>query len=110
MLQAFLASSRLHQDPSHGLGCGSKEMSAPVPLLRWARANQTQVSLMHQRRRLERMPRGFTGHFVRRQPSEFLINDRKQFIGCFRVAVFDGLKDVGDVTHPDPEGECSWRG
>jgi hypothetical protein len=50
------------------------------------------------------MTRGFACHFVRRHPSKFVIDHRKQLISGFRVAVFDGLKNAGDVTHADPGG------
>jgi hypothetical protein len=47
------------------------------------------------------MVRRFIGHLVCRQSAELLINERKQFIGGLRIAVFDGLEDMGDVTHAD---------
>ena len=54
---------------------------------------------MHQCRGLECLPRSFVSHFVRRQSSQFVIDKRKQLIGGAGVTMFDGLEDLGDVTH-----------
>ena len=53
---------------------------------------------MHQCRRLKSMSRRLVRHLVRRESAEFLINERKQVIGGLRVALFDGLEDVGDIA------------
>ena len=45
--QTVLAASAFDQDPSHGLGRGSKEVSPIVPVLIRVIAEQTQIGLMH---------------------------------------------------------------
>ena len=69
VLQPFLAASIFDQDPPHGLGGRSEEMSAAVPMLRLAivvqrPAKQSQVGFMNQSRGVERLARLFVGHFV----------------------------------------------
>ena len=44
----------------------------------------------------------FASHHVRRKPAESLINERKQFVRSSRVTTFDRLKDMGGITHADP--------
>jgi hypothetical protein len=63
------------------------------------RFDQSQPGFVNESSRLQRMSRRFLGHFVCRQPAEFLINEWKQFIGGFRFAFFKGFKEVGDFTH-----------
>lgn len=54
---------------------------------------------MHQSCRLESIARSFIGHFVRREPAEFLINEREQLIGSLGITMFDGVEDARDVAH-----------
>jgi hypothetical protein len=42
------------------------------------------------------------GHPVRREPPEFVVNEREQFMGGFGVAAFGGLEDLRDLAHGDP--------
>src|SRR5207244_12060539 len=48
---------------------------------------------------LKRVDRGFVDHLARGEPAQFLVDEWEQFIGRVRVAVFDGLEDLGDVAH-----------
>ena len=67
---------------------------------------KVQPGFMHQGRRLKCLTRSFVSHLVRRHSAQFVINQREQLIGGFRVAVFDGLEDLGDVTHGRGRSVC----
>jgi hypothetical protein len=41
----------------------------------------------------------FMVFLLHREPAKFLINERKQFVSGLRVTIFDGLEDLGDITH-----------
>ena len=56
MFACLFAASLIDQDTAHGLGGGGKEMAAAVPLPRCVTLHQPQIRLMHQRRRLQRLP------------------------------------------------------
>ena len=53
---------------------------------------------MDQHRRLKGMAGSFVGHLVRRQPPQFLVNEREQFLGGIGVTRFDCLENLGDVA------------
>ena len=55
---------------------------------------------MHERGGLQGLVGRFIRHARRRQLAQFAIDQRQQFIGGLRVAVFDGLKNAGDVAQP----------
>lgn len=63
---------------------------------------QAKPGLVHQRRRLKRVPRLFPCHLLRVHAAQCPINQRQQFISGFGIAVLDGLKDARDVAHVDP--------
>jgi hypothetical protein len=48
---------------------------------------------------LKGLTRNLTRHLVRRHSSQFVINQRKQLVNGFGVALFDGLEDLRDLTH-----------
>src|SRR5436190_11951625 len=54
---------------------------------------------MNQSRRLKRLARPFLRHFVGRQLSQFLINQRQQLLSRLPIPFFNPLKDLRDITH-----------
>jgi len=76
-----------------------------LPHLR-VRADQQQVRLVDQRRRLQRLSRLFLGQLLGSQLAQFLVDQGQKLPGGGRVAVFDGGQDAGNLTHrvfsPDP--------
>jgi hypothetical protein len=86
---ARLAPRLVDQDLPHGLGRGAKEMAAVIPLL-LPGSGQLKPGLMDKRGGLERLAGICLGHFASCQPAQFVIHQRQQFVGGFRIAAFDG--------------------
>ena len=68
----------LDQDAPHGLGSRAEEMRAILKRRRLVPA-QPQPRFVDEGSWLERVTGGFAGHFLRRQPAQFIINQGKQF-------------------------------
>ncbi len=74
---------------------------------KWARFSKWGIAVSHQlhpgfmdqSRRLQRIARRFTGHFLRRNPLQLGINKRKQLLGTLLVAVPDLAQDFCDFRH-----------
>jgi hypothetical protein len=56
-----------------------------------------QPRLMHERRGLKRLPGRLSGHVRRRQPAQFIINQRQQFVGGTAPGI-QRLQNAGDVS------------
>ena len=54
---------------------------------------------MHQRRRLQRLPRLLVGQLRRRQLPQLVIDQRQELLGRRRIAGIDLRQDAGDVGH-----------
>src|SRR5262249_57020820 len=61
--------------------------------------DQPQPGLVHQGGWLERVPRGFAGHFARRQSTQLVVDQRKQLVRSRRVPFFHRDQDTLHVTH-----------
>jgi hypothetical protein len=68
-----------------------------VPALSATLADQTQIRLVNEGRRLERLPRRFVGQIARGQPAQFLIDERQELSRSLRVAGLEGIQHYGDV-------------
>ena len=60
----LLAPSLIDENATHGLGRRGEKMSATVPMLGLRVVHQPQISLVHQRRGLQRLPRLFVGELL----------------------------------------------
>src|SRR5262245_4254648 len=67
-----MLASMVDQDVSHRDGRAPQEVPAVLPVLS-ARARESQVGLVEERRRLERVPGAFATHTNGGDPPEFLI-------------------------------------
>ena len=65
--QRAFAACGVHEDPPHCLRRRREEVPATVPVLDFIDVHQPQIRLMHQRRRLERLPRLLLGQLLGRQ-------------------------------------------
>jgi hypothetical protein len=54
---------------------------------------------MHQCRGLQGLARGLLRHLRRRQFPKFVIDERKQFLSGFRIALPRTVEDAGDIAH-----------
>ena len=73
MLGLLLAPGVFHQDPPHGLRCGSKEMATRIPVLGLLHVDQPNVRLMDQSRGLEGLTGLFLGKALRGELSQCVI-------------------------------------
>src|SRR5262249_22556705 len=65
----------------------------------FAASDQFEPGFMDQRRSLQGLAGRLLGHFVRGQLSQFVINQRQQFIGSFGVALQNCIKNARDIAH-----------
>ena len=54
---------------------------------------------MHKGGGLERVAGGFARHFLGREPSEFLIHQRKQLVSGLGVALLNGFEDKSRLAY-----------
>src|SRR6266542_2624736 len=93
-----LLSCAVNEDAPHRLCRRRKEMPAALEL-RTLRPDQPEPCLMDQRRGLECLAGGFVSHFVSGEPSQFLIDQRKQLLGSFGVPIADRVQDARYIVH-----------
>ena len=68
------------QDPTHRTGRRRKEMAPTVPLLMRIEPDNPQIGFMDQRRRLQGMGSRFASQPGGRDPVQFIVNQRQQFL------------------------------
>ena len=61
--------------------------------------HEPEIRLMHQRRRLQRLPRLLLSQLRRRQLPQLVIDQRQKLLRRRRIARFDLRQDAGDVGH-----------
>src|SRR5258707_814240 len=96
--QGLLATGVFDENTAHGFSGCAEEMRAAVPGLVLA-APEPQPGFMHQRRGLQRLARGFMGHFASGELAQFIIDQRQQLARSFGIALLHGVEDAGNVTH-----------
>src|SRR5262245_12862604 len=96
VLFASLAAGIFHEDAAHRLSGRSKEVTPVGELLL---AHQPQISLMHQGRGVQRLPRPFTPHLHRGQPAQLVVDQRQELLGSVCVALVDSRQDSGNFAH-----------
>jgi hypothetical protein len=91
----------LDKDPPHRFGGGAKKMPAAVPELRFAvrRTDQSQIRLVHQSSRLQRLPRFLLRQSRGGQFAELVVDKRQQLLCGLRIARLDLTQNLSDVVH-----------
>ena len=89
-LVGLLAAGLIDQDAAHGLGAGTEEVGAAVPVRRRARAHQAQVGFVDQGGCLERLPCVLLGQPASGQRAQLLVHQGQELLGGVRVALLDG--------------------
>ena len=92
-LEPLAVTGAIEQDPPHRLGRGGEEVAATVPRLTRIRPDETQVGLVNQRRRLERLTWILVRQSPRGQASQLVVNQRQQVTGSLLFASDDGIQD-----------------
>ena len=95
-LLAPAGTSAIDQDPPHRFSGGAEEVTAVRKLLV---AHQPQISFMHERCGVERLPRLFLHELLRRELAQLVIDQREKPIRGVRIALIDGVQDVGNFGH-----------
>lgn len=104
MLLGLLAAGHLDQDATHRLGCGSEEGTAAVPARCFPVADQPQLGLVDQGRRLKRVSGRLMGQLMSGEPTQFFVHQRQELARGVGVALMDlvhdprHLKDDGSYT------------
>src|SRR5262249_2090856 len=93
-----LATRSVNEDAPHRFGGGGKKMGAPGELWIFA-ADQPQPCFMDKGCRLQRVSCGLIRHFGSGELAQLLIDQRQQFCGGFRIALFDGRQEVSEIAH-----------
>ena len=96
--RSFSASS-LNENAPHSLGRGGKEMTPAVPLLLLVHIHQPHIRFMHQCRCLQGLTGLLLRKFLSRQLAQLLIDEWQKLLGRVRVALLDGIQDLGDIAH-----------
>src|SRR5262249_22520794 len=107
MAQPTLVPGPLHQDAPHRLGGGGEEVAAILPGRAVAVADQPEVRLVDQGRRLESLPRRLADELGLGEPAPLLIDDGQQLAGPLRLTPADRLQKLSHLAHrrrPPPEG------
>ena len=99
VLAALLPPGVFHEDAAHGFRGGGEEVAAAVPVPRLLDVHQPQVRLVDQRGRLQRLAGLLLGQLLGGEPAEFVVDQGQQVLGVGRVALLDGVQDLGYVTH-----------
>lgn len=87
----------INQDTPHAFGRSGEKLRAILPK-RLRVPSESQPRLMHERGRLQRLPRGFARHFRRRELAQFVIHERQNLIGRLRVARPGALEQPSDIA------------
>src|SRR5205814_3179814 len=96
--QCLITARVLYENTPHGFRRRTEEMRATIPLHIFVSC-EPQPSLVHQRRRLQRLAGSFVRHFIGCEPAEFFIDEWKQFIGGIGIAFADSIENAREVAH-----------
>jgi hypothetical protein len=92
----FARSREVHENAPHQSGGHRKKMGAVLPL-HLLEIDQPQVRFVDKRCRLKRVARPLRRHLSPRQPSQLVVDDRKELLQCGLVAVFPFGEEARDV-------------
>jgi hypothetical protein len=95
---AMFVACLIDEDAAHSLGGSGEEVAPAVPVLGLVAINQTQVGLMDQGRGLKCLSWLLLCEFLRREPTQLLVDQGQQLLGGRRVALLDGRQDARDLV------------
>jgi hypothetical protein len=98
-LRTGLVAGMLDEDPPHGLGGRSEEVTTAIPALAFRHLHQSQVRLVDQGRGLQGLARLLLGHAITCQLAQLVVDQRQQLRGGVRIALLDRRQDARDVSH-----------
>jgi hypothetical protein len=98
---SLLPSSIIDQNSAHRFGSRGEEVAAIDELT--LPSQETDICLMNQGGRLERVAWSFMGQLLRCQSAQFVVKQRKKLLGGVGISTLDGSQDVGYFTHRDTE-------
>jgi hypothetical protein len=86
----------VHQDPTHYLSSDTEEVCTVLPFY-VALVDQLHVSLMNQRRRLQRVVSSLAAQIAPRQPTQFIVDVRKYEINYILISFRQLNEHLGDL-------------
>ena len=95
----LFAAGGVHENSPHGLGSGSEEMAAMVPMRPRPISDQAQVGLVNQSGRLQGLPRLLLGKSLASQHAQFIVDKRQQLGRRAGIAGIDAVQDAGNFAH-----------
>jgi hypothetical protein len=98
VLVGSLTAGGVHQNAAHGLR-GGEEVPAVLPADRVSGADQAEVRLVDQGRRLQCLVGGFGRHARRGEFAQLVVDERQQVGGGLAVARRGGVKQKSHVGH-----------
>lgn len=87
-------SGGFHQDAAHGLGCGSKEMAAMVPLVAARCTHQPNICLVNESGRLKRVSGRLGSQPGSGKAAQLVVDQGQQLSGRMRVAPVDRIQKL----------------
>jgi hypothetical protein len=102
VLDPTLSAGAFDENAPHRRGGGREEMPTVVPARRVRRSvpDQSQVCLMHQGGRLERMTGRLGGHALPGQCAQLVVNDREQLLCGMGLAAVDRREQARNPFPP----------
>jgi hypothetical protein len=89
----------LDQHAPHCFRSGRKEMSAALPVHRFADIDEADIHFVYKGCGLKSLPRLRLSHLLSRQLAQFVIDQRHQMLGSARVALLNGGQDARHFAH-----------
>lgn len=101
-------SRMIEKNATHRARSRREEVPAPLPLPTILRTDETQIRLVDERRRTERVRAPLVPHPVRGEATQFLVDDRKQLAGRSAIAFLDAVEHSRHVVHaPEDSGSAA---
>src|SRR5262245_59699554 len=97
-MRRFMASAD-DKNASHRLGSRREKVPAAVPVLRLLDVYQAHVGFVYQGSRLQGLPGLFMAEPLSRQLTQFVVNERQQFVGRRWVALLNLIKNSCHFGH-----------
>jgi hypothetical protein len=101
MFRSMLAAGGFDENPAHGFGGGGEEMSAAIPSIIVAPADQPEVRFVNQGGGLKGLAGRFGGHTNGGKLPQLVVDEREQVGSSLAVTRCGGFQELSHVGHSD---------